>query len=412
MFLTLEYSFLNREGSFIGASPEFTIGSGYHCDLQIDTPTLESVHARLFYRFGTWWVEPENKYVSVFIGRKRVKQAVPVEPGIVIRLGPVRATVQYSLHYKDQASFEGAFPWVSQIPEANHVLTSSEHALLNTIRKSSKTEKIQNLLRAVVAILRDLCPNSTGCAALIVLDNELVPIASLPEFQNDAFSFTLAREAALARKTIAWTRNSTSEPNAFSLQDIQAAISCPIVCRSGVVGVISISSTHFVPFFTQREVTLLQAVAGILSSESDRLIGLEKDVVLTGFLSYSRKDTDLCITIANQFRHRLYSIYNDQRLMSSEMWKAELQKRIQDSDFFLLLATEDSLNSEIVKWETDTALRFEKPFVVISTIPIEKLPQRIARFQVSCISSNNPDIDFVIDQVFAKLILGQSKRQN
>ena len=70
----------------LGQAPVL-IGRAPECTLVLDDDYASNRHARLFYRDGVWMVEDLGSTNGTFLGRNRLEQPTPVEPGGTVRIG-------------------------------------------------------------------------------------------------------------------------------------------------------------------------------------------------------------------------------------------------------------------------------------------------------------------------------------
>jgi pSer/pThr/pTyr-binding forkhead associated (FHA) protein len=71
----------------LGQAPVL-IGRAPECTLVLEDDYASNRHARLFYRDGVWMVEDLGSTNGTFLGRNRVEQPTPVEPGgAAVRIG-------------------------------------------------------------------------------------------------------------------------------------------------------------------------------------------------------------------------------------------------------------------------------------------------------------------------------------
>ncbi len=68
-----------------------TIGRSPECDIQIDDPSVSTVHAALFHDGGQWYVEDFDSTNGTFAGARPVQGEAPIEDGDLVQFGRVRA---------------------------------------------------------------------------------------------------------------------------------------------------------------------------------------------------------------------------------------------------------------------------------------------------------------------------------
>jgi pSer/pThr/pTyr-binding forkhead associated (FHA) protein len=70
----------------LGQAP-ILIGRAPECTLVLDDDYASSRHARLSLQGGVWMVEDLGSTNGTFLGRSRVAEAAPLEPGAPVRIG-------------------------------------------------------------------------------------------------------------------------------------------------------------------------------------------------------------------------------------------------------------------------------------------------------------------------------------
>jgi pSer/pThr/pTyr-binding forkhead associated (FHA) protein len=70
----------------LGQAP-ILIGRAPECTLVLDDDFASSRHARLSLQGGVWMVEDLGSTNGTFLGRSRVAEATPLEPGAPVRIG-------------------------------------------------------------------------------------------------------------------------------------------------------------------------------------------------------------------------------------------------------------------------------------------------------------------------------------
>jgi hypothetical protein len=79
------------------------------------------------------------------------------------------------------------------------------------------------------------------------------------------------------------------------------------------------------------------------------------------FLSYSRHNTDIMHRLRDDLTRYRYSVWTDQGIHAgSEVWQREIEKAIRSADFFVLILTPESVNSEWVRREIGYAQNLRK----------------------------------------------------
>lgn len=80
------------------------------------------------------------------------------------------------------------------------------------------------------------------------------------------------------------------------------------------------------------------------------------------FISYSHKDKDYVHSLAETLRQNGFEIWIDNRIDYGIQWAPEIQQQLDNCDAFILVASENSFQSEWVQHEVTRAQRKKKPF--------------------------------------------------
>jgi pSer/pThr/pTyr-binding forkhead associated (FHA) protein len=69
-----------------------TVGRAATCDVAIRDTYVSNVHARLYQRDGSWWLEDLGSTNGTYMNRTRVQQPTAIGPGDEVKLG--KATLE------------------------------------------------------------------------------------------------------------------------------------------------------------------------------------------------------------------------------------------------------------------------------------------------------------------------------
>jgi pSer/pThr/pTyr-binding forkhead associated (FHA) protein len=69
-----------------------TLGRAATCDLALSDTYVSNVHARVFMKDGSWWLEDLGSTNGTYVNRAKVAVPTPIGPGDQIRLG--KATLE------------------------------------------------------------------------------------------------------------------------------------------------------------------------------------------------------------------------------------------------------------------------------------------------------------------------------
>ncbi len=72
------------------AAPRTTIGRGPTNTIQLPDNFISAEHTRLLFDKGKWLVEDAGSTYGTFVNGQRVVQSLPVRPGDIIQVGPIR----------------------------------------------------------------------------------------------------------------------------------------------------------------------------------------------------------------------------------------------------------------------------------------------------------------------------------
>ena len=69
-----------------------TVGRAATCDVAIRDTYVSNVHARIYQRDGSWWLEDLGSTNGTYINRTRVQQPTVIGPGDEVKIG--KATLE------------------------------------------------------------------------------------------------------------------------------------------------------------------------------------------------------------------------------------------------------------------------------------------------------------------------------
>src|SRR5262245_43493956 len=100
------------------------------------------------------------------------------------------------------------------------------------------------------------------------------------------------------------------------------------------------------------------------------------------FISYSRMDSKIADAIKGILpSHSNYVWHDIDRIAIGDNWMEEIQCGIYESDEVIILVSESSAKSVMVKYEVTTAQSLDKPIRPILVHPTTSLPDFIAHIQ-------------------------------
>jgi pSer/pThr/pTyr-binding forkhead associated (FHA) protein len=85
---------LNDEGGrrTVPLKDSLTVGRAATCDLVVADTYVSNVHARIFSRDGSWWLEDLGSTNGTYLNRSRVSAPTAIGPGDQVRMG--KATLE------------------------------------------------------------------------------------------------------------------------------------------------------------------------------------------------------------------------------------------------------------------------------------------------------------------------------
>ncbi len=84
------------------------------------------------------------------------------------------------------------------------------------------------------------------------------------------------------------------------------------------------------------------------------------------FISYSRKDSEIALRMADDLEKAGHSVWIDRKgIGGGSVWAAEIVKAIEDCEYFLLLLSSHSVQSDNVRKELDLAAEEKKRFLPV-----------------------------------------------
>ncbi len=75
-----------KVGTFRLTEP-IEVGRGEPCEIRLDDTYVSQIHARLYGKDGTWFVEDLGSTNGTYLNDRRLSNAVEVHPGDVVRVG-------------------------------------------------------------------------------------------------------------------------------------------------------------------------------------------------------------------------------------------------------------------------------------------------------------------------------------
>jgi hypothetical protein len=383
MIIILRYEFKDSgERCFLAPSLEFSAGSSEACELVLPDALIEPRHARFFYLFGTWWVEPESRSALIRCRGKRIREATPLVPNVPIQLSSLHLKPEFTPRFQDAYEPNGEI--VSSTTEVGlqpaGLAENERLRILLSVRKALADQKGQSLFDALAMTMLALVPRSSSAAILIHRENELLPLAAWPE-GSAAVSFTLARRAAYGLKGFIWERAlaSTSSQQIDSLKAIDTALYCPVVIRHRFYGVIVINSEQFNRPLTEQDLMITREFCRITATRFREFVENSEIGVATTFISYSRSDEAEAKRVAAFLRRDGISVWMDSRQRAGDDWREQIENAIQAADSTTVLLSPASLVSPTVKWEVGLAKTRDKPVLPVIIADMGALPDEWTR---------------------------------
>ncbi len=122
------------------------------------------------------------------------------------------------------------------------------------------------------------------------------------------------------------------------------------------------------------------------------------------FISYAEQDYKMAEDIYNSCQNlQINTFLAPISLDKGFRWKDEILKRLRNSEWFLFLATENSIKSDAVKHEIGGALTTNKKIIpILYKINFEDLPPWVSDYQGVDIHGNAEELSKVLNQISEK----------
>jgi hypothetical protein len=385
MLLKLTYESEKAEKrTLIAPGLDFVAGSDRRCGLVLDEDLVEPRHARFFCLLGAWWVEPACTTAMLRVGRKRIREAVPLHPGVPVRLGGLALVPDFRLRFQDRAEPDGETAYSAEraIYQPAGLSEHERIQILAAISGALHHLQGQATFEALTLAMCEIFPAASAAVVLVYRDGELFPIASAPQGPAEV-SFTLARRAALAGKGLVWESAvaSASSRGVESLAATTTAVYAPVFAERKLLGILALTSCSLHSPLTVADLNALLELARIVARAFDGGVDALSSIAPSTFVSYARSDQDVAGRIAGFLRRHGFSVWMDDRLQIGQDWRDELARAIDAASSMTVLLSHASLESAWVQWEVDTARAAGKRILPVLTDTACDLPQEWKRTQ-------------------------------
>jgi TIR domain/GAF domain len=392
MIITLRYRFKDSdERYFLSPSLDFLAGSSPACELVLGDALIEPRHARFFYLFGTWWVEPENRTALIRCRGRRIREATPLTPNVPVQLGPLQVRPEFTPRFQDADEPDGEIVGSTSGLEPSEMADDERLRILLAIRKALADQSGQKLFDALAIAMLDLFPAASASAILIHLDSELFPLASWPEGPS-AVSFTLARRAAYSARGFLWERSlaSLASQQLDSLKSVAAALYCPVVVGRRLYGVIAVNAEQSRRPLTEHDLSVAKELCRVTAGRFKEFAEGARPGTATTFISYSRADREEASRVAEFLRRDGVSVWMDERQRAGKDWRQQVEEAIRASDSMTVLLSPASLVSETVEWEVGVARSFGKPVLPVLVGGTAGLPDKWGKLHYFDLRGDSP----------------------
>jgi hypothetical protein len=337
------------------------------CSGEFSLPETSDLRARLFWELGTWWVQDmDNPPVTLRNGAP-VAGPESLSPGDTLQCGDISLRVSFEARDLDPGpgTVDAALPASEALPGADVPEDTRLEVLAGVAEIAAHFQSQQARLDGFLREVGRAFPRAQRRTILLIEDEELVPRAFFPPDRSHA-SFSLARKAIRQQQAFHWRQADGGEGrSATSLAGVASALYAPIFSNGRVIGVVHLDTADPDVEFGSREVALLGVMAttmggAIMAGGGERLPPLP-----SAFLSYSHLDDAFTHKLARDLRREQVKTWLDERLKSGCDWREQVELAIGQTTALVHVMSPDSLRSEPVRWELDTARRKGKPVLPI-----------------------------------------------
>jgi pSer/pThr/pTyr-binding forkhead associated (FHA) protein len=361
-------------------------------------------HARLYFDLSAWWVEDLNSRTGTFVNEERVIPLKPVQlqshdrvrvgdTTILVRLEGLPKPIQDAI----ETSAIGSISLPSRSPSVITPTSIEFHApkltksivqnVIQNVHKTSRFAQGQNLLRAIIEELHTAF-SIANHLTLIRLENEDRELVVREWYPNDDMgakvSLTLARKAIQTRDTQVWQRGDLRHVTAI---DTVHSVYVPVIYMGEVRGVLHMNANTII---SADDIARFEQLALAFASFIDQPRGELEEVPML-FISYKSEEIDFVRQLEKDLRKRgICAWYDDRIRIGDRNWRDRLEKTIQEVDFFLIVLSQASVESEYVRWELQVAEDAHKPIFPVQ-IEVCKVPSTINRIQRAHMLMNPAD---------------------
>jgi hypothetical protein len=384
MELILYYTYQDKpEKTYQVSGNEVIIGRPKNIPIHLDlSPDLKvsRPHARIFYKLSAWWVEDlHSKYETMLNGRA-ITEAMTLSPGDTLQMGETVLRVEFVSHETElPPGFLESQVTVDEVQPPSNVSEDTRTELLaNFATIIASYSQGQALWERLIEEIGNTFPYAEHRAILVIdNDKELLPLISWPAREHAHVSFTLVRQAITSQKALHWVCDMCPPgKRAPSLYDTIAALCAPMLFNGRVIGVLYIDTTRPETSFTEADRDLLSQIATILAPSIKFSLSNAFPAFPSVFISYAPPDREFVDQLAADLRRRRVKVWFDERLQVGENRRQQIKPAINTTDVFVLVASPESVDSEQVQWELNTALEATKKILPLRYTPCN-LPKAI-----------------------------------
>lgn len=99
------------------------------------------------------------------------------------------------------------------------------------------------------------------------------------------------------------------------------------------------------------------------------------------FISYSKKDSDFALKLAEDLQEAGFKIWIDRTIGGGDKWRETIEKNLKAAEEVIIVVSPNSMASEWVKHEGSAAYAWEKQLIPILIEPVESLPPWLEDYQ-------------------------------